>query len=143
MESYTTPEVSKIVGISQRKLISYVERGYVASSIQDAAGHGTKRLWSYEDIIRVAAVRYLTNFLSVDAIRDIANRLKHEKMITEDQVMFVLPEEGMGLVPVTITVPKGEDPYTLLGPKVRAKNPISLVLVFRDLHDWVQSKLEG
>ena len=67
-EPYTTPQVADIVGISQRKLLSYIEREYVAPSVLEASGHGSKRLWSYNDLVRCATIKLLSGFLSVKTI---------------------------------------------------------------------------
>lgn len=82
---FTTPQVAAVLGIPLRKLLSFIERGYVSPSIQDAAGHGSRRLWSYEDLVRCTAVKFLSA-LSVGHMRLISDYLIH---IKPDSMMFI------------------------------------------------------
>ena len=66
---YTTPELARIVGLPMRKVLSFIERGYISPSIQDAAGHGSKRLWSEEDLVRLGIVSYLHTAVTVSTLR--------------------------------------------------------------------------
>ena len=72
---YTTPELARIVELPMRKLISFIERGYISPSIQDAAGHGSKRLWSEEDLVRLGIVSCLHTAVRVPALRRIGAML--------------------------------------------------------------------
>ena len=68
-DQFTTPEVAKLLNRTTRKIISYIERGYVSPSIQDSSGHGTKRIWSVDDVIRCGIVTGMECFLRVDSLR--------------------------------------------------------------------------
>tara|TARA_R110000787_G_scaffold66078_4_gene148580 strand:- start:11 stop:253 length:243 start_codon:yes stop_codon:yes gene_type:complete len=74
---YTTEGVAKTVGVNLRKVISMVERGYVAPSIQDAKGHGSKRLWAFSDIKKIIIVLFLEEVgLKPHAIKSLLNTEK-------------------------------------------------------------------
>jgi hypothetical protein len=67
---YKTPELAKILKIPMRKILSYLERGYVKPSIQDACGHGSTRLWSFTDLHKIHIIRRCESLgLSVDLMR--------------------------------------------------------------------------
>ncbi len=68
--SYTTPEVADILGESSRKILSFVERYDVVPSLKKANGHGTKNLWSGDDIVVFATIQALKQFgITTDCIR--------------------------------------------------------------------------
>jgi DNA-binding transcriptional MerR regulator len=83
-DTYTTAQVAEVVQIPLRKVISFVERGYIEPSIQDAAGHGSKRLWNYNDLIRCAVIAQLLDQFTVDYIRAMARHLKQDEHIGRD-----------------------------------------------------------
>jgi DNA-binding transcriptional MerR regulator len=67
---YKTPELAKILKIPMRKILSYIERGYVNPTILDAAGHGSTRLWAFTDLHKIHMIRRCENLgLSVDLMR--------------------------------------------------------------------------
>lgn len=83
-DTYTTAQVAEVAQIPLRKVISFVERGYIEPSIQDAAGHGSKRLWNYNDLIRCAVIALLLDQFTVDYIRAVARDLKQDEHIGPD-----------------------------------------------------------
>ena len=69
---FTTPEVAETIGRTVHKTIAYVNRGIVKPSIQDADGHGSRRLWSYLDVIRLLLICELEDLgLTVPTLRAI------------------------------------------------------------------------
>ena len=74
--SYKTREIVKILDIPQRQVHSFVQRGYVKSSIQEWKGPGTKRLWSFDDICRIrVAMRLVAYGFRVPVIRDLVEEI--------------------------------------------------------------------
>ena len=73
---FTTPEIAKILRVSTYKVITYVRKGYAAASIQEASGHGSRRLWSYEDLILCAVATVLDKLLTVRGIRHVTDHVK-------------------------------------------------------------------
>jgi len=65
--------MSEIIGRTVHRTIAYVDRGLLRPSVQDASGHGSKRLWSYGDLVRLRLVTLLedTGF-TIPALRSIA-----------------------------------------------------------------------
>jgi hypothetical protein len=78
---FTTPQVARIIEHSLPKTIAYIDRGIVKPSIQAASGHGSKRLWSYLDVVRMAVVRHLEELgLTVPMMRLIGAEMHDEWM---------------------------------------------------------------
>ena len=88
---FTTPELARILGVSTRKVISMLERGYFEPSIQDADGHASKRLYSFNDVVRAYIIHQCLEFgLSVDKGRVITTLLKN----CLDEPFFMINKYG-------------------------------------------------
>ena len=61
----TTPELSEAVGVSTRKVLSWIERGYL---VNPGDGHGTKRTWTAEDLQKARLLPGLELVLRPEAI---------------------------------------------------------------------------
>ncbi len=65
MRTYKTKEALHIVGgisqieewISQNQLVHWAEKGIVPPSAQDADGHGSYRLYTFRDLVKMAVVK--------------------------------------------------------------------------------------
>ena len=68
---YTTVELSKEIDVPVRRILSWIERGIVE---KEANGHGSKRLWSEAEVVRLQIISRLDGVLSVDAMRSLLNR---------------------------------------------------------------------
>jgi DNA-binding transcriptional MerR regulator len=58
METVTTPQAARILGMSFRTLDNWVRAGLVTCS-QVARGRGTRRAWTVDDVTRVALLQTL------------------------------------------------------------------------------------
>ena len=67
--AWTSPEVARIIGVAPRMVTIWAERGYIAPSVVDANGRGTKRLWSRADIIHAMILRDLVDVLRPGILR--------------------------------------------------------------------------
>jgi len=68
--SFTTTEVSHIVGASRRQLAYWDETGLLSPSLRAASGRGSRRLYSLQDIIELKILlRLLKSSLSLQRIR--------------------------------------------------------------------------
>jgi DNA-binding transcriptional MerR regulator len=56
---YRGPQVCKIVGITYRQLDYWARTGLLRPSLNDAAGSGSKRSYSYQDIVELKVVKQL------------------------------------------------------------------------------------
>ncbi len=80
-KAYTTTELSTLLNLPVRKVITFEERGYIYPSIERAAGHGSKRLWSFEDVARCFMLKDLIEVVSVAAIRRIMEEIHGEEYL--------------------------------------------------------------
>jgi DNA-binding transcriptional MerR regulator len=95
-KSYTTPEMSMVLGVSQRNIFAYSAKGYITPSVQGASGPGSKRLWSEEDLLRCAALFQLSNGVNHGLLRAISEELRASdiaKLKKKSGLMIRMPLE--------------------------------------------------
>jgi DNA-binding transcriptional MerR regulator len=69
--------VLKLAGVTYRQLDHWARTGLVGSSIRQAAGHGSRRVYSFEDLVALRVVaRLLDAGVSLQAIRRAVEYLK-------------------------------------------------------------------
>lgn len=59
MKTYTQKDITKILGLKRTAVQQWLDRGFVAPSVESASGHGTRNLWSRGDIIDLAVFQTL------------------------------------------------------------------------------------
>lgn len=68
---YSAAAAREIVGVSQRRLDYWAERGIVTPSVQQATGKGSERRYGFDDLVKLALVKRLRNAgLSLQKIRE-------------------------------------------------------------------------
>tara|TARA_R110000737_G_scaffold345742_1_gene374630 strand:- start:2128 stop:2487 length:360 start_codon:yes stop_codon:yes gene_type:complete len=70
--SYTTKELAALVDLPHvdiKKVLTWVDRGYLLASIEEASGHGSKRRWSSMDLQKARYIAELEPILRVNALR--------------------------------------------------------------------------
>lgn len=76
MEAYSSKMASRIVGVSLRQIQYWDERGFVRPSIRLAEGRGSRRLYSFSDLVRLKVVKDLADHgLSLRKIRRCVSHL--------------------------------------------------------------------
>jgi DNA-binding transcriptional MerR regulator len=60
MDTYDSKTASRIVGVSLRQIQYWDERGFVRPSAKLAGGRGTKRLYSFPDLVCLKVIKDLT-----------------------------------------------------------------------------------
>jgi len=69
--------VLKLTGVTYRQLDHWARTGLVGSSIRQAAGHGSRRVYSFEDLVALRVVaRLLDAGVSLQAVRRAVEYLK-------------------------------------------------------------------
>ena len=61
MDVYNSKLASRIVGVSLRQIQYWDEQGFIRPSVKLAGGRGTKRLYSFHDLICLKVVKDLTH----------------------------------------------------------------------------------
>jgi DNA-binding transcriptional MerR regulator len=102
MDTYDSKTASRIVGVSLRQIQYWDEQGFIRPSVKLAGGRGTKRLYSFQDLICLKVVKDLTHHgLSLQKIRRCLRPLKrytvHKsqpseslKYLTDGEELFVI-----------------------------------------------------
>lgn len=99
---FNTKTVSRIIGVTSRQLGYWDQTGLVKPSIAQAEGYGTRRLYSFSDIIQIRTAKALRDQgMSLQKIRkcvaylrkqrkEIEHPLSELKLLTDGQTIFVL-----------------------------------------------------
>jgi DNA-binding transcriptional MerR regulator len=105
MEAFNSKAVSRIVGVSLRQIQYWDEQGFIRPSVKLAGGRGTKRLYSFSDLIQLKVVKNLAERgLSLRKIRrcvahlrsysaDRVPPLQNLKYVTDGENLFVLTSD--------------------------------------------------
>lgn len=76
-KTYLTTEVALMSGFSVRQIGYWAKQGVIVPSIQQAHGSGTRRLYSFDDLLQLRFVRQLMNYgWSLQKIREAIVRLR-------------------------------------------------------------------
>lgn len=74
---YSTAEVAYLSGFTKRQIGYWVKQGIITSSIEQAHGSGTRRRYSFDDLLQIRFVRQLMNHgWSLQKIREAVTRLR-------------------------------------------------------------------
>ena len=74
---YLIGTVEKVTGVDKMTINFWARTGFVPPSIQDSAGKGTFRRWSFEDIVAIRVAKQLRDQgLSLQKLRRVADFLK-------------------------------------------------------------------
>ena len=104
METYDSKTASRIVGVSLRQLQYWDEQDFIRPSAKLAEGRGTKRLYSFHDLICLKVVKDLTRHgFNLQKIRRCLKPLRHEsyrtmradaslKYLTDGERLFVITD---------------------------------------------------
>ncbi|HWO40303.1 MAG TPA: MerR family transcriptional regulator [Candidatus Eisenbacteria bacterium] len=77
MDGYNSKLASRIAGVSLRQIQYWDERGFVRPSVKLARGRGTRRLYSFRDLVCLKVAKDLTRHgLSLQKIRRCLRSLK-------------------------------------------------------------------
>lgn len=84
MDTYDSKTASTIVGVSLRQLQYWDERDFIRPSVKLAEGRGTKRLYSFHDLICLKVVKDLAHHgFNLQKIRRCLKPLKDDSSHTE------------------------------------------------------------
>jgi len=105
MDAYDSKTASSIVGVSLRQLQYWDERDFIRPSVRLAEGRGTRRLYSFHDLICLKVVKDLAyHGFSLQKIRRCLKPLKENsarterpaeslKYLTDGEELFVLTND--------------------------------------------------
>jgi DNA-binding transcriptional MerR regulator len=105
VEYFNSKAVSRIAGISLRQIQYWDEQGFIRPSVRRASGRGSKRLFSFSDLVKLKVVKNLSDHgLSLQRIRMCLHHLRNYspagsspltslKYLTDGEKLFVLTED--------------------------------------------------
>ncbi len=105
METFNSKTVNRIVGVSLRQIQYWDEQGFIRPSVRLAEGRGSKRLYSFSDLVQLKVVKDLTDYgLSLQKIRRCLRHLRRYspeavqplnslKYLTDGDKLFVLTSD--------------------------------------------------
>jgi DNA-binding transcriptional MerR regulator len=105
MDAFDSKTVSRIVGVSLRQIQYWDEQGFIRPSVKTAGGRGTKRLYSFSDLVQLKVVKDLGEHgLSLQKIRRCLGHLKQSfpgaseplqslRYLTDGEKLFVLTSD--------------------------------------------------
>lgn len=103
--TYDSKTASRIVGVSLRQLQYWDEQHFIRPSIKAAGGRGTKRLYSFHDLVCLKVVKYLARHgFSLQKIRRCLGPLKANaartvsaaaslRYLTDGERLFVITDK--------------------------------------------------
>ena len=105
LDTYDSKTASRIVGVSLRQLQYWDEQSFLRPSIKLAGGRGTKRLYSFHDLVCLKVVKDLARYgFSLKKIRRCLRPLQEQsdpsarlpatlRYITDGEELFVLTSD--------------------------------------------------
>jgi DNA-binding transcriptional MerR regulator len=112
VEGFGSRSAGRIVGITPRQIQYWDETGLVKPSARPAAGRGTRRSYSFLDLVRLSVVRALierglkpqTIRRSLAALRDVVPQLLDPlaqlKLVTDGQRLFLVTADPQRILDV-------------------------------------------
>jgi len=106
MEYFNSKTVSRLVEVSLRQIQYWDERGFIRPTVRQATGRGSKRLYSFADLVKLKVVKNLSDHgLSLQGIRMCLHHLKDYsrsglhpasslKFLTDGKKLFVLTDDS-------------------------------------------------
>jgi DNA-binding transcriptional MerR regulator len=105
VNTYDSKTASRIVGVSLRQLQYWDEQNFIRPSVKPAEGRGTKRLYSFHDLICLRVVKDLAHHgFTLQKIRRCLRPLKENssqtehpaaslKYLTDGEELFVITDD--------------------------------------------------
>jgi DNA-binding transcriptional MerR regulator len=105
MRTYRTSDVVRITGINRKTLHHWARTNFVVPSVQKAKGTGSRRLYSFSDLIALRVVKQLRHAgVSVQALRKVAAYLRKRGfeepfaevyLVTDGKDVQAVTQEGL------------------------------------------------
>lgn len=99
VEGYRGPQACKYAGISYRQLDYWARTGLLTPSIQDAAGSGSQRLYSFQDVVLLRTIKSLIDAgMSLQRVREAISYVRES--LEEDLTDAILVSNGESIMVV-------------------------------------------
>lgn len=96
--AFSAPEVCELSGVTYRQLDYWTRTGLVKPGIKDASGSGTRRLYSFKDLVLIKAIKGLIEAgMSLQKVREAIDYVRGA--MTEDpSELTLIAREGTILI---------------------------------------------
>ena len=107
-QTYNTNEVAHMSGFSVRQIAYWAKQGIIVPSVQKAHGSGTRRRYSFDDLLQLRFIRQLRKHgWSVQKIREAINKLR-EVMDDPYVLQRAIPVHGAQTILAICKTKEGE-----------------------------------
>jgi DNA-binding transcriptional MerR regulator len=97
---YRGPQACKIVGITYRQLDYWTRTGLMIPTLQQAAGSGTQRLYSFNDLLQLKVIKSLTDAgASLQKVRQAITYVRDN--LSDDWSKLTIVTDGAGVYACT------------------------------------------
>jgi DNA-binding transcriptional MerR regulator len=97
---YRGPQACKIVGITYRQLDYWTRTGLMIPTLQQAAGSGTQRLYSFNDLLQLKVIKSLTDAgASLQKVRQAISYVREN--LADDWSKLTIVTDGSGVYACT------------------------------------------
>ncbi len=131
-QGYSGTKAAQVVGITYRQLDYWARTGLVRPSLVDAAGSGSRRQYSYRDLLELKVIKNLLDAgIKLESVRDVFEYLRSH--LNEDVVTAHLVIDGSSVVfcdgeDLIDVVRRGQGVLNVL-PLARVKDDVDAQLV--------------
>src|SRR5256886_1590627 len=106
--TYSTKEIAQMSGFSVRQIAYWAKQGIIVPSVQQSHGSGTRRRYSFDDLLQLRFVRQLRDRgWSVQKIREAINKLR-EVMDDPHVLQRAIPVHGAQTILAICKTKEGE-----------------------------------
>lgn len=96
-QGYSGTKAAQVVGISYRQLDYWARTNLVRPSLADASGSGTRRMYSYRDLLELKVIKNLLDAgIRLESVRDVFEYLRTH--LNEDIVSAHLVIDGAQVI---------------------------------------------
>ena len=90
--TFLAADVTEITGVKRTRLQQWIDLGFIKPSIQSASGHGSRNLWSREDLSKIAIFKEiaesgLSRKIAADLIEKLAS--SGQEIISASSIWYV------------------------------------------------------
>lgn len=127
MQGFTAGEAEKLTGVPYDRLDYWVRSGFIKPSIAGAKGKGSKRLYSFRDLVALKTAKELRNLgVPLQTLRKVVRYLRQFKGLenplaearlvvagndvllvqSQEELISVLKNPGQGVLHLVLDLPK-------------------------------------
>jgi DNA-binding transcriptional MerR regulator len=95
MEGFRTPQVAQLTGVNAKTLHYWDVSGFISPSIAPSRGTGTRRVYSFQDLVALRVARELRAAgISLQGLREVVSFLRRSKDVRHPMAEAFLVTDG-------------------------------------------------